>query len=269
MPADSPFDIMAETYDDEFTHSNIGQLQRNRVWECLLPIIDSYSRPLSILEINCGTGEDAIMLARLGHCVTATDASRAMISKAEQKADLLAQPGIVFEACSFDELSTHLGGKKFDLVISNFGGLNCIPTKAVRKLSNDLTGLLNSGGKLFFVVMGTCCMWEMLYFLAKGKLRSAFRRQRKSVSFGSGETQMDIFYHSPRKMKQMFKSLYHCEGSLPVGLLIPPSYLEKFFSGRPRPLQSLARLENRFGSFRMLSNLSDHFCIIFKKKEAV
>jgi ubiquinone/menaquinone biosynthesis C-methylase UbiE len=85
MLTQSPFDILAETYDADFTQSQIGKLQRERVWKFLQAILQTLGRPLKILEINCGTGEDALRLAAMGHNIVATDASEIMIEKAQQK----------------------------------------------------------------------------------------------------------------------------------------------------------------------------------------
>ena len=154
----SPFDIMAETYDADFTNTVIGQLQRKQVWELLEPVLKSYQKPVKILEINCGTGEDALELSRAGHFVTATDGSATMIEKARQKAVLAGENNIHFDVCRFDELYHHFRGDRFDLVISNFGGLNCINSDEMRTLSSQLSSLLYDGGKLFFVIMGRSCL---------------------------------------------------------------------------------------------------------------
>lgn len=177
-----PFDIMAETYDTEFTHSNIGQLQRKQVWEFLFPVLTLYSKPLKILEINCGTGEDAVRLACLGHSVIATDISEKMIEKARYKTALLKED-LEFFVCSFENLALHFNDKKFDLIISNFGGLNCIDKNAVEKLGLQLSEMLQPNGKLFLVLMGRYCLWEIIYFSIRGRINTAFRRQRKSAIF--------------------------------------------------------------------------------------
>src|SRR4030095_16268947 len=101
--------------------------------EFLTPVLHSYKRPVKILDINCGTGEDALQLSRLGHDVTATDGSARMVEKAKQKAPLLNEKSIRFDVCRFDELHMHYGHEKFDLIISNFGGLNCIDKNNIRK----------------------------------------------------------------------------------------------------------------------------------------
>ena len=54
------FDRVASSYDELFTHTAIGRAQRKQVWEKLLAAFPPGSR---ILELNCGTGEDARFLA--------------------------------------------------------------------------------------------------------------------------------------------------------------------------------------------------------------
>ena len=54
------FDSLAAKYDDLFTRSVIGRAQRGAVWEAL---VDRFEPGAHILELNCGTGEDAVYLA--------------------------------------------------------------------------------------------------------------------------------------------------------------------------------------------------------------
>src|SRR6185436_3926462 len=79
----SAFDGAACAYDEEFTNTPIGRLQRSRVQHFLKRSLHKNS--LSILEINCGTGEDAIWLTKNGHEVVATDASEKMIDVVKRK----------------------------------------------------------------------------------------------------------------------------------------------------------------------------------------
>ena len=262
----SPFDIMAETYDADFTNTAIGQLQRKQVWDLLRPLLSLYKKPLKILEINCGTGEDAVELQSAGHEVIATDRSEKMVEKARRKAAAVGESQIVFQVCGFDQLREQFSHQKFDLVISNFGGLNCIDRYELEILSRQLAALLTDQGKLFFVIMGSSCLWEIFYYVCKGRPTTAFRRHRKLVRFRSGDAEIPVFYHSPARVKKIFHSLYSCCYSKPVGLFIPPSYLEKQFQKRKSWLRSLTQLEKKFSRYPALSNLADHYCIVFQKK---
>lgn len=265
----SPFDIMAETYDARFTYTSIGQLQRQQVWNHIHGILNAGAGQRNILEINCGTGEDAVELARLGHTVTATDGSEMMIEKARAKALSRGAGQVTFKKCRFDELGSSFANDKFDLVVSNFGGLNCIDSTEITKLGNSLAGLLRANGKVLMVIMSNCCIWELIYFSLQARLKLAFRRQKKAVSFRAGDAQMSVFYYSPMKLRKLFRDNYRLSGVHPVGLFVPPSYLEKNFSHRPRLLQQLARMDYHCNRYSFLSNFADHFCIIFQKKEAV
>jgi ubiquinone/menaquinone biosynthesis C-methylase UbiE len=264
----SPFDVAAETYDEDFTQSKIGRMQRQIVWRMLTPLLQSYGRPLNILEINCGTGEDALQLAQLGHHVIATDASLQMIQQAKQKACHSESPNKPdFIRCRFDQLATVDLNERFDLVISNFGGLNCIDEKEMSKLSEVLCNLVTEDGKLLLVVLSRFCLWEIIYYSLKGRFSTAFRRFKPSVAFKVDKHRMDIYYYSPLHLLKLFKPLFSCLQLKPVGLLIPPSYLESAFTKRPGWLRSLNRWERKL-AFPAFSFLADHYCVILEKNKS-
>jgi len=261
MIATAPFDILAQTYDADFTASQIGQLQRNRVWCALDELLKKYDRTLNILEINCGTGHDAMQLATMGHTVTATDASAVMIGKAKEKAAALPAAAARFISCAFNELGSHFGDQKFDLIFSNFGGLNCIDKKDLSQLAHTCSSLLKKDGRLFLVLLGKYCVWEMIYFSLRLKFKTAFRRFKSSSLFTVNGNSMPVYYYSPGQLKKIFADGFIAEKKLPVGLFIPPSYLEKKSS--TKRLNRLGNLENCF-SPSLLAGLADHYCCILK-----
>ncbi len=267
MLKESPFDILAETYDSDFTQSRIGKLQRKRVWEILMPVLQSYNHPLKILEINCGTGEDALRLAEIGHTVIATDASKVMLEKAQQKlySSKINSDHIQFIQCGFSELTDHFADEKFDLVFSNFGGINCVDENDIIQLGKDLSNITSSNARLFLVVMSRFCLWEIFYYSFKGKLSTAFRRKKKSLLFNVNGSSMPVFYYSPQDIKRLFQSKFKPVQTYPVGLFIPPSYLEKQFLNRQHWLNRLNRWEESLGKYSIFSPLADHYCIVLKQ----
>ena len=77
----APFDTIASIYDDQFTDTRTGYLQRQLVYLHLEKILKQ-NKPKRILELNCGTGADAIWLTQKGFEVVATDISADMVKVA-------------------------------------------------------------------------------------------------------------------------------------------------------------------------------------------
>jgi ubiquinone/menaquinone biosynthesis C-methylase UbiE len=259
------FDDYAPVYDDGFTNTVTGRLQRKRVHALLLPFILQYPA-LKILEINCGTGEDAIWMAGYGHHVTGVDLSENMINVAAEKVkkrDLNLQ--LSFNAVAFDKLKEHFAPESFDLIFSNFGGLNCISPDEFNILSFDLVSLLKPGGKFAGVVMGRKCIWEILYFFLKGDINKAFRRMKKGpVQAVISEKIIPVWYFSPSMIKDFFRTKLLYIHQQPAGLFLPPSYLEAFFKERPGYLDILHKAESYF-EFNFLADFADHYFILFEK----
>lgn len=253
------FDAEAEKYDTVFSHSPIGQLQRRRVRYFVDKVL-SQTAPHNILELNCGTGEDALWLAADNRKVIATDISEKMISIAKEKTGGL--PNIDAIQLSFTDLTTKLAGKKFELIFSNFGGLNCADENELQKLGKQLYDLAEDKATVAFVVMSTNCWWENLYFFLKGMKR---RRHAKTIATLNGAS-FPVWYYSPKQLELIFEPYYEKLYQKPVGLFIPPSYLNGFFLRKRFLLKFLSVLEAIFGSFNFLANNADHYLMIFKKK---
>lgn len=112
------FGALADEYDKmRFTNKPV-QIMREKFYE----LVDTTVKPGSdILEINCGSGIDALYFGKKNYNVLATDISDKMLSNAEAKN---INKNIEFMKLNFTELNK-ISNRKFDLVYSNLGGLNC------------------------------------------------------------------------------------------------------------------------------------------------
>src|SRR5579862_7375296 len=100
--AAAPFDAIAEQYDAHFTNSRIGRAQRQSVW---LELDRLFQPGQHVLDINCGTGEDALHLGARGIRVLACDASAEMIAVARRKLDASAlQKHVDFRVLAIEEM---------------------------------------------------------------------------------------------------------------------------------------------------------------------
>jgi ubiquinone/menaquinone biosynthesis C-methylase UbiE len=262
-----PFDHIAESYDATFTKSTIGQLQRKRVWDYIEKIILELNG-LEILELNCGTGEDALLFSERGFNIVATDVSTEMLKVTRQKAQQFSmQHRISSQYLNLESFDETVFDKKFNLIFSNFGGINCIDPAALITLLQKIPSLLTPSGRFVAVIMPRFCLWETFYFLTKLQLGKAFRRwTSKEVVADLNGAKLRIWYHQPAQVRNESSAHFKIIKALPIGLALPPSYLESFFVRKPRLLNFLNRVEGAFCNSSIFSSLADHYIIDLKLK---
>jgi SAM-dependent methyltransferase len=254
-----PFDALAAEYDAGFTNTTIGRLMRRAVWRRL----DArFTAGDHILELNCGTGEDAVYLAQNGVRVLATDSSPAMTEIARAKAHHNGVSDAVrVEVLSIEDLTSsppHLltSSGPFDGVLSNFGGLNCVGDLAA--VRDGLADLLRPDGFAVLCVMGPVVPWEWVWYLGHGQPRKGFRRLRRGGVEWRG---MCIRYPSVRTIKHAFAPAFRLRKAAAVGALLPPPYGEAWANRHPRLVSLLNRWERRWESATPLPWLGDHYVV--------
>lgn len=264
--SESTFNTLAKSYDTEFSFTPVGRAQRSRVHDYIWPVVSGPK--LKVLEINCGTGEDAIWLAKQGHSVTATDVSEEMVKTTLHKSrGVGVGHNVEPVTCGFSLIRQKFAGEKFDLILSNFGGLNCISGEDLVIFSADLATLLVPGGKFVAVIMPRATAWERLYFLLRLKPGKAFRRMKKGpvqAPLQDGSFQ-ETWYFRPGEFARKFQKEFQIEKKYPVGICIPPSYLNTIAENRPSFFKRLVRWEN-FWAKPWLSNWGDHCYLQFRRK---
>jgi SAM-dependent methyltransferase len=287
------FDAFASTYDDDFTHSILGQLLRPRVWEKLA---QHFTAGQHVLELTCGTGEDALWLARRGVYVTATDGSTEMVSKAKAKAEAAgvqrsrgaalrqaqdegeqgSRGAVEIKQVSLQEVvARHFNHQlpitnyqspitpPFDGVFSNFGGLNAIGEW--RSLAQALAKVVKPGGKIILVPMGPICPWEMIWYLAHGQPGVAFRRLRRTGVYAKiGDSLIPIWYPSAKRLRADFAPWFNHVETQSLELWLPPSYLDHFVNKWPGFFARLNQFEK--ATAHLSGGWGDHYIIVFERK---
>ena len=266
MPQEA-FDPIADTFDDTFTNSVVGRLQRQQVYFFLEKVLTKMSGK-KVLELNCGTGADAIWLAQNNCEVKATDLSMGMLQVTQKKVRKLGlESKVQVQQLSIAQIATLPETQQYDLIFSNFGGFNCLSPQTLKQISKPLSQRLRPGGHFVAVVMTDFCLWESIYFLAKFSFQKAFRRFSKKalqVTLGNGAS-VDTWYYSPDQFSRFFSNALQQQDCFPVGFSIPPSYLDRAFQQHPNILQNLYRLEKKSIHFSFAKRSADHFFIHLTK----
>jgi len=258
------FSQQAPVFDAYDAGNTIIGYKRRRVRDHVLRYLSPYS---SILELNAGTGEDAIYFARQGHRVHATDIAGGMQKALEEK---VAREGlsdkVSRELCSFTALSSLRRQGPYDLIFSNFAGLNC--TDELGKVLRSFASLLKPGGQVTLVILPKFCLWESL-LVFKGKFRTAIRRwfsSRGASSHVEGHY-FRCWYYPPSYVKREMGDQFDLLGLEGLCTMVPPSYIEYFAERYPKLYKSLCRMEDVWKDRWPWKYIGDYYIISFRKKD--
>ena len=262
----APFDTVAAEYDADFTEHALGRWLRAAVWDRL----DEVFRPGDcVLELGCGTGEDAVHLARRGVQVHATDSAAAMLEIARHKVFVQGfSARVTFEQLDLNSLdSNHLPTQPYDGAFSNFGALNALPD--CRPLAEALARWIRPGGRLVLVVMGPWCPWEWGWYLARGRVRTAFRRFRSGgLAHVGGGAAMRVWYPSPRRVRKALSPYFRALDTTGLGVLLPPTFARSLVDRWPDFFERLAALDRKAGRIFPCTWLNDHYLTVFERTGA-
>lgn len=267
----SPFDAAARGYDDAFSRRLAGGWLREFVQRHLA---EAFPRDSRVLELGCGTGEDAVFLASRGVRVLATDASAEMLEVAREKAvaegvgaavrfTLLDLNRLGDVASEPDPLPS---GEPFDGVFSSFGAINCVADR--NALAAFLAGSLRPGGHAILVVMGPFCLLETLGHLLRGRAATAFRRFRSGGTRAriAGGGSVRVWYPSAHRLRLELGPDFACRRAVPVGPLLPPSDFFAFVERWPRTFARLASLDRRIAPRLPAAWPSDHYLLWLERR---
>jgi ubiquinone/menaquinone biosynthesis C-methylase UbiE len=261
--AAAAFDAQSASFDLIYGNDSIIRYKRERVRAHL----EKWLQPeASILELNAGTGEDAIYLGGKGYRVHATDISPGMLDILNARlwrAGLEAR--VTTELCSFSYLSQLSEKGPFDHIFSNFAGLNC--SSELDKVLQSFDTLLRPGGRVTLVILPRFCLWEFL-LLFKGKFQTAFRRfaGRRGAAAKINDKKFRCWYYNPSFVKRSLGPGYKMLSLEGLCSIVPPSYLEGFAEKRPGLFLKLKRWEERMRFSWPWRVVGDYYIISLEKR---
>lgn len=259
--ASAVFDALAESYDELFTRSSIGRAQRGIVWRALESAFQSGNR---ILELNCGTGEDALFLGRRGVTVIACDASPRMIDVAQKrKSSEALESAIQFQILRTEDLSQLQSTPQFDGVLSNFSGLNCVDR--LGPVASDLAALTKPGAPVLICLSTRFCFWEIVWFALHAQPRKALRRLRGTSIARVANQSVQVWYPTIRSVRRSFAPWFRLRSFRAVGLTVPPSYVRTRAIAHPKVISQLEKIDRAFGRLPLFRAAGDHVFLHFER----
>ena len=256
-----PFSQIAADYDGSFTDlPSVAEL-RKRI-HVLVHRYFPYDG--TVLDLACGTGEDALMLAQGGFHVIGADRSYGMLARAVAKTCPLGETHPHFVQTDAASL-TMFRDSSFDAILSNFGGLNCVPD--LRSTLAECHRLLRPDGTIVLCLLGAHSIWESAAFALRGAWQDALRRRSRSpVPVRVGEQTVETRYHSLRAIRESVHHMFRIVSIAGLNVVAPPPASQSFATRYPRLTSLLFAVDRRVQSLPILRALGDHTVVVLKRR---
>ncbi|MEO5776421.1 MAG: class I SAM-dependent methyltransferase [Flavobacterium sp.] len=224
--------------------------------------VETYLNPKdTILEINAGSGIDAVYFAKAGYNVLATDIADSAGIYIKNKIKTEGLKNLEFQKCSFTDLSS-IENKKFNHIFSNYGGLNC--TNNLEEIFSQFNDLLHPKGFVSLVIMPKFYPWEMATFLKGNK--NAFRRWKKNGVLANVNNHLiPTFYHSPKQIKRAMGNDFKAVSIKNIGTFYPSLHYNSLHK-HPKTINFLMHLDSWINGKSIIpKGIGDYFIITFQK----
>ncbi|MBN1967107.1 MAG: methyltransferase domain-containing protein [Anaerolineae bacterium] len=263
------FDRAAKMYDatygppGEGEHGNplVGWLRAQHV--ALLQAI--FPLGAKVLDIGCGTGEEAIALARDGYSVLGIDISPAMVRQTQTKAAVHGiQRGLMCRALAAGRLDQLDERGPFQGAYSGLGTLNTEPDLVA--VARGLDSLLEPGAPFVATIMSRRCIYEIVRNLMRGKPDETLKRAPdwQETRAGTGGVVAPVKFYTPGEFADAFAPYFTVESVRAFPLWLPPVHLHETYRAHParfRRLEVLDRLMRSWPGFRAWG---DHFLMVLR-----
>jgi len=257
------FDGVAGDYDGPSGNNALVQRMRERLWRT---VEETFTPGARLLDLGCGTGLDAVHLARRGYQVVALDSSPRMVARTRARAEAAGLLGAVpTEVLDMHQLD-HLAGESFDGVYSNLGAINC--ALDLPSVARSCAALLRPNGRLVASVIGRWCPWEIAYYGVRGQFRRALlRRSRAAVPVALQGRAVWTRYWTPREFYGAFAPGFALTHYRALGLFLPPPYLIGLHRRFAALSAALGRLDDRLCTLPPARDLGDHFLMVLTRRD--
>ena len=258
------FDRAAASYDAE-VEANPAMRAMRAV--SLRVLRATFAPGQRLLELGCGTGEEALALARHGCAVLATDIAPQMVAVTRAKAAAAGLSDRVETLVLGAGELAQLVREPFDGAYSSFGPLNGVAD--LSPVLAALAGLLRPGGRVVLSVMNRCYLLEIGWYLVHGRPREALRRLRRVEASVSTvvAARMTTHYHSLAALRRAARPWFTVRRCQALPLLLPPPYMASLWERRPRLVTALQRWEARLATRWPCYAWGDHWLVVLERRD--
>jgi len=264
------YDSLAPSYDRDVGSNPIGQRMRAVFRQVLSR---TFLEGQTVFEIGCGTGIDALWLARSGVNVVATDISREMVELVNKKAKHEGLTDRVrvanLRASEIGVLADEYGEEFFDGGFSHAGALNMEP--ALELVPSQLRRLVRRGGAFVCSIINKISLFELLFYPLVLRPRKAFRRLGHTVPIPiSREPPLNRYvvparFYSPKDAATLFRPDFAFESLQGLQIFLPPANLARYYADLLVAFMPLEILEETLSRVPPINAWGHHSILTFRR----
>jgi SAM-dependent methyltransferase len=263
------FDKAAKLYDAAYgpaTDSGSGSAYMDWLHtQHLATLREVFPEGASLLDIGCGTGEEALALVQEGFSVLGIDVSPAMVRQAQTKAAVYGiKRGVSFRTLAAGQLSQLDERGPFQGAYSSLGALNTelnLPTVA-----EQLHDLLEPDAAFVATVMSRRCLYETLRNLLRGKPGQTRKRPTnwEESRAGAGGVRAPVRHYAPDDFAAIFAPHFTPEATYAFPLWLPPLHMQDTYNTQPEDFGWLKTWDRRMRGWPGFRAWGDHFTMVLR-----
>lgn len=252
--AAAAYDAVASRYDRIPDKNRINAYMRRLSLERLSA---TFREGMKVLELGCGTGEEALQLAAQGIRVVAVDPSEEMVRIARAKA----------RAFHLTEVATFVGGRARDILGSEveegapydgaYASFSLAYEPDLHSIAAALDRILRPGATLLASLPSRVCLVEFVLSLLLGRPSYAGQRLRSWHWHRVGPHRVPIRTYTPLGIADAMSPHFTLKRAEGLPSVVPPAYTNRWyaaFGALPDVVESVdAVLRTRF-PFRLLGD---------------
>jgi SAM-dependent methyltransferase len=248
------FDAAAATYDGVFGRNPVGRVFR---WVFQERLRRSFRSGERVLDLGCGTGEDALLLASSGVSVHALDVSAAMVEAVRRKAAGVAGGARLLVEQRPAEAVGELDGP-FDGAYSDFGALNCASLEVV---GAGLARVLRPGAPVLLGFMGRFPLPAMIErgLTARGEPRGRTPPRVAGVA-------LPVRYPRLGEIRRAMGPSFRWRGGFALGVLVPGPEHGAWAGRNPQAFAVLAAIEGIVRHLPLVRAFGDHVVLVGERR---
>jgi ubiquinone/menaquinone biosynthesis C-methylase UbiE len=263
VDSSTAYNRFADQYDGLLSENRINRYMRQQVLQQHLGAFHMGDR---LLEIGCGTGDEALELASKGCDVVAIDPSEDMLRIAKEKASRE----------SFGHRVTFLKGYARDVgrLLSEFGdasfhgaysSFSLSYERDLNRMRDGLVRLLRPEGLLMMAVMNRFCATELVIATVALHPSLAGRRLSPVIAHKVGTVSTEVFSRTVAEVKHVFAGFFDLLQVRALPAFLPPPYMNRILRRFPSIIDILERVDPAAAKLPLVRCLGDHTLFKFRR----